>query len=238
VQMQQVMTNLAVNARDAMGRGGTLRITVECDGTSVRIIVADTGCGIAPGTLPYIFEPLFTTKHSGTGLGLAVAQQMVVRNGGAIAVESTLGQGTRFFIDLPVTTPPEHDHGAAESPAVQMLGIRRVLIVEDEPSVALGLEAILEAEGVEVRIVGRGAEATAAVARFDPDAVLLDMSLPDMTGAAVYREIAAEHPDIGVIFSTGHADESGVPRTASRHVGFLRKPYSTEMLLSKLREVV
>jgi PAS domain S-box-containing protein len=99
-QMQQVLTNLALNARDAMGGNGTLRIAAERAGTMVRMMVIDSGCGIAAETLPYIFEPLFTTKHSGTGLGLAVAQQIVVRNAGTITVESTVGVGTRFHIEL------------------------------------------------------------------------------------------------------------------------------------------
>jgi two-component system cell cycle sensor histidine kinase/response regulator CckA len=237
-QMQQVLTNLALNARDAMNGDGTLRIVAERAGILVRMIVADSGCGIAPETLPYIFEPLFTTKHSGTGLGLAVAQQIVVRNGGTIAVESTVGLGTRFTIDLMAAQPPECVAPGAVKPSNGDLGIHRVLIVEDEPSVASGLEAILEAEGVEVRVVFRGEEAAAAMAKFDPDAVLLDMSLPDMSGAAVYAQIAAGWPDVPVIFSTGHADESRLPQWSSKHVGFLRKPYSGEVLLTKLREVV
>jgi PAS domain S-box-containing protein len=235
-QMQQVLTNLAVNARDAMGGSGALRIGAERAGGMVRIDVVDTGCGIPPETLPYIFEPLFTTKHSGTGLGLAVAQQIVVRNGGTIAVESTVGEGTRFVIELPEAAPETRPDD--ERPADQQLGIRCVVIVEDEPSVASGLEAILEAEGVEVHVVERGAEAQGAVARFGPDAVVLDMSLPDMSGADVYEQIAARWPDMAVIFSTGHADESRLPQKSSKHVAFLRKPYSSDVLLSKLREVI
>src|SRR5207244_2663744 len=126
-QMQQVLTNLAVNARDAMGGSGALRIVAERAGGLVRIAVADTGCGIPAKTLPYIFEPLFTTKHSGTGLGLAVAQQIVLRNGGTIGVESTVGEGTRFVIELPAT-PPERQ-AQEERPADQQLGIRCVVIV-------------------------------------------------------------------------------------------------------------
>jgi PAS domain S-box-containing protein len=236
-QMQQVLTNLALNARDAMAGEGTLRLVAKRTGALVRMIVTDTGCGIPPETLPYIFEPLFTTKHSGTGLGLAVAQQIVIRNGGTIVVKSVVGEGTRFQIDLPSAAAPKHAAPADAKPNEE-LGVRRVLIVEDEPSVASGLEAILEAEGVEVRIVARGGDAAAAMAKFGPDAVLLDMSLPDMSGAAVYELISARWPDVAVIFSTGHADESRLPKWSSRHVGFLRKPYTSEVLLTKLREVV
>jgi PAS domain S-box-containing protein len=237
-QMQQVLTNLALNARDAMNGEGTLRIVAERTGGTVRMIVTDSGCGIPPETLPYIFEPLFTTKHFGTGLGLAVAQQIVMRNGGTISVESTVGEGTRFRLDFPAAPPPELAAVEVAKPSGADLGVLRVLIVEDEPSVALGLEAILESEGMEVRVVTRGGEAAAAVAGFGPDAVLLDMSLPDMSGAAVYEQLAARWPDVAVIFSTGHADESRLPKWSSKHVGFLRKPYTSEVLLTKLREVV
>jgi len=202
------------------------------------MVVADSGCGIPPNTLPYIFEPLFTTKHSGTGLGLAVAQQIVLRNGGVISVESTVGEGTRFHIDLPAAALPVREASPSDPEAGQQLSVRCVVIVEDEPSVASGLEAILEAEGVEVHVVGRGGEAAAAVAKFGPDAILLDMSLPDMSGAAVYEQIVARWPDVPVIFSTGHADEARLPQWSSKHVGFLRKPYSSDVLLTKLREVV
>src|SRR5205823_10294601 len=136
-QMQQVLTNLAVNARGAMAGNGTLRIAAERPhGNQVRVIVGDTGCGIPAETLPYIFEPLFTTKRSGTGLGLAVAQQIVVRNGGTIGVESAVGQGTRFQIELALTDPPAPVASTDDAADDHLSGIRCVLIVEDEPTVA------------------------------------------------------------------------------------------------------
>jgi PAS domain S-box-containing protein len=237
-QMQQVLTNLAVNARDAMGGNGTLRVIAERSGSQVRMIVADTGCGIDGKTLPYIFEPLFTTKHSGTGLGLAVAQQIVVRNGGIIAVESAVGEGTRFTIEFPEAQAPEHDSAGDDQSDPEQLGVHRVLIVEDDPEVASGLAAILEGAGLAVRAVERGSEAVRAAAAFEPDVVLIDISLPDMSGAEVYELIVARWPRMSVIFSTGHADEANMPQMRSAHVGFLRKPYSGDTLLSKLREVV
>ena len=237
-QMQQVLTNLAVNARDAMDGNGTLRIAAERPhGNQVRVIVGDTGCGIPAETLPYIFEPLFTTKRSGTGLGLAVAQQIVVRNGGTIGVESAVGEGTRFTIDLPAAPPPVRETAKAAESELQQVGIERVLIVEDDPSVGPGLAAILEGEGVAVRLVDRGYDAVNAAAAFHPDVVLIDVSLPDISGAEVYERIVARWPSMAVIFSTGHAEEARLPQPRSEHVGFLRKPYSGETLLAKLREV-
>ncbi|MEA2165945.1 MAG: hypothetical protein QOK37_4072 [Thermoanaerobaculia bacterium] len=101
-QVQQVLTNLALNARDAMPAGGVITLAAERHGRRIHLIIADNGSGISPETLPHIFEPLFTTKRSGSGLGLAVAHQLVVSNGGTITVQSSTDQGTRFQIDLPV----------------------------------------------------------------------------------------------------------------------------------------
>jgi two-component system cell cycle sensor histidine kinase/response regulator CckA len=237
-QMQQVIANLAINARDAMAGSGTLTLLATMGEGAVRLVVADTGHGIPPENLPFIFEPLFTTKHSGTGLGLAVAQQLVVRNGGTIGVESAMGIGTRFQIDLQESLPvasllPDVQHISAQD-----FGVRRVVIVEDDQTVAAGLRSDLESEDIEVRVVNRGAEAVGAVAAFKPEVVLIDISLPDISGAEVYQQIAAKWPKMGVIFSTGHADESHLPQPTPKNVGFLRKPYSTETLMTKLREVV
>jgi PAS domain S-box-containing protein len=236
-QMQQVVMNLAFNARDAMNAGGTLTLSAA-RGDMVRVVVADTGCGMDAETLPFIFEPLFTTKKSGTGLGLAVAQQLVIRNGGTIAVESTPGVGTRFKIELPEALPSVQRLLDEPLLSPDQFGVRRVLIVEDDRSVASGLASILESEKVQVRVVVRGGEAVGAIAAFDPDVVLIDIGLPDMSGTAVYEQIAARWPRMSVIFSTGHADEARFPYPGLKHVGFLRKPYSTETLLNKIREVV
>jgi len=236
-QMQQVVTNLALNARDAMSGSGTLTIsTTRTDDACVRIAVADTGCGIPADALPFIFEPLFTTKRSGTGLGLAVAQQLVVHNRGTIGVESSSTGGTRFRIDLPETAPPTPAVEVASVPPLRC-GIRRIVIVEDDTAVAAGLTSILQSENVSVHVVHRGSEAVDAVARFHPDVVLIDISLPDMNGTSVYEKISARWPEMAVVFSTGHAEESRLPRAGLNRVAFLRKPYSTETLLTKLREV-
>jgi PAS domain S-box-containing protein len=237
-QMQQVLTNLSLNAGDAMPQGGTLTLSAARTEKSVRLIVSDTGCGIAEQTLPFIFEPLFTTKYSGTGLGLAVVQQLVLRNGGTITVESSIDSGTRFQIDLP------EDSAAAVKPADEArgsppgFGVHRVLIVEDDPFVADGLSSMLELEGVRVLAVNLGCEAVAAVAAFQPDVVLIDIKLPDISGSEVYSRISAKWPQLAVIFSTGHADESLLPQSSSGRVGFLRKPYDGDALVATLREVV
>jgi PAS domain S-box-containing protein len=247
VQLQQVLTNLVLNARDAMAGGGVITIAVH-DETSgadfssgpippgvVLITVHDTGGGMSPEVLRNIFEPLFTTKRTGTGLGLAVALQVIRRHGGSIHAESKVGQGTTFFIFLP-TAPAEMPEVVPEKEVVNSR-IRRVLLVEDEPAVATGIVLLLEAEGIEVRAIERGGEALDAIKDFRPDGVILDMSLPDMRGTEVYERIAAQHPDMPVLFSSGHGDESQVENFTNEHVAFLRKPYEFAALMTALDNI-
>ncbi len=139
---------------------------------------------------------------------------------------------------MPLASPAVVTFDENERVSPRDFGVERVVIVEDDVAVASGLTAILESEGVEVRVVGRGREAMHAVERFDPDVVIIDISLPDIDGTAVYETLAARWPAIRVIFSTGHADETNLPQVKSERVGFLRKPYGIETLFAKLREVV
>lgn len=241
LQLQQVLINLALNARDAMSRGGKITIALSADRSRARegmavLSVADSGCGMTGKVLESIFVPLFTTKRTGTGLGLAVAQQVVARNGGSIHGESTPGAGTTFYIAIPLAGS---SHGSAEVVAPRaLLHVTRILLVEDEPAVAAGVVALLETEGIEVAVVGQGAEAVAAANSLRPDAVILDLTLPDIQGTEVYERLAARWPDLPVIFSTGHGDETALkPYLSSPHVGFLRKPYDFAALTAMLQKV-
>ncbi len=247
-QLQQVLTNLVLNARDALSDKGVITIAVQ-DATSGKeftfgrvppgfalLSVHDNGSGMTPEVLQNIFEPLFTTKRTGTGLGLAVALQVIRRHGGSIHAESKVGEGTTFFILLPTAF--------AETPALVLAKeqakprTRRVVLVEDEPAVATGIVLLLETEGVEVRVAERGGDALWAIEDFQPDAVILDMSLPDMRGTTVYERIAAQYPMLPVLFSSGHGDESDVEKYfASEHVAFLRKPYELAALMEALEKI-
>jgi len=246
-QLQQVLTNLVLNARDAMPSGGTITLITADSGDRqfsfgripdgrVLLAVRDNGSGMLPEVRQSIFEPLFTTKRSGTGLGLAVAQQVIERHGGTIYVDTAPGAGTTFFLLL----------SAAEEPGVQQAekrasstSVRRVLLVEDEPAVAAGITALLEAEGIEVRAVERGADAPDAAESFRPDAVILDLSLPDISGLDVYASLKMLLPDLPIVFSSGHADQAALEQQInSSSVAFLRKPYEVEALLDALQHVV
>jgi two-component system cell cycle sensor histidine kinase/response regulator CckA len=238
-----------LNARDAMPNGGAITL-FTLDSTDrqqfsfgqipdgkVLLAVRDNGSGMLPKVRDSIFEPLFTTKRTGTGLGLAVAKQVVERHGGTIHVDTAPGEGTTFYLLLPTgektaRKTPEKKRGS-ETP------VRRVLLVEDEPAVSAGVIAVLEEEGIEVRAVERGTEAPDAAESFRPDAVILDLSLPDIGGLDVYASLKTIAPDLPIIFSSGHADQAVLEQQLdSSSIVFLRKPYEVGDLLDALRRAV
>ena len=248
VQLNQIFTNLIVNARDAMPNGGTLTVNAEpCrSGCTfafgivpsidrfIHFTVADTGTGIEPDVLRHIFEPLFTTKKSGgTGLGLAVTHQVIRHHGGHVFVDSRPGRGTAFHIFL-LAAEPSFSATAIPAERRSMAGLR-LLLVEDEIAVASGIAAVLELEDLTVNMVHRGEDAVPAIEKDRPHAVILDVGLPDMDGVAVYELIALKWPDLPVIFSTGHGDESKLAEYLARpNVRFLMKPYDLDTLLGVL----
>ena len=243
-QLQQVITNLVLNARDATPRGGTITIGVEERASepdrgeqSVVISVADTGSGIPAEMLTLIFEPLFTTKRSGgTGLGLAIVSQIVEKHGGTIHVESEPGRGTTFRIGIPIASRAESVEPVM--PPRRVGTVERLLIVDDEPMITDGLSAVLELDGIATHVVALGGEVESAVESFRPEAVLLDLNLPDISGAQVYEILMSRWPDLPVIISSGHTDESGVRElTRGARAAFLPKPYDMDTLLETLAVV-
>ena len=253
-QIHQTVMNLIVNARDAMPGGGTLTIRavrepedakfafgrVEHPERFVHLSVSDSGTGMTAETRRHIFEPLFTTKKSGTGLGLPLAHQIVARHGGDIYVESAIGHGTTFHLFLPACDPAPRPVAtpAPPPPAAPRTRFRRVLLVEDDAAVAAGIVSVLEMEGLEVDIVDNGTDAIETIRANPPDVVVLDVGLPDMEGTAVYDAIAVTHAGLPVIFSTGHADASRLEEYLARpRVSYLLKPYDAEALLAAIEEV-
>jgi two-component system, cell cycle sensor histidine kinase and response regulator CckA len=238
-----------LNARDAMPRGGAITIiTADADDRQefsfggippdkVMLAVRDTGSGMLPKVRDSIFEPLFTTKRAGTGLGLAVAKQVIERHGGTIHVDTAPGEGTTFFLLLPAGEKP-----AGQKPERQAginTSVHRVLLVEDEPAVAAGVVAVLEEEGIEVRAVDRGTDAPDAVESFRPDAVILDLRLPDISGLDVYESLKTIAPDLPIIFCSGHGDQAVLEeQLRSPGLVFLRKPYDVDALMAALQRAV
>lgn len=242
-QLEQVFTNLLLNARDAKatrivisaeecvsGRTAFPFGTISTPDRFVHFGVADDGVGMSADVLERIFEPLFTTKQSGgTGLGLPIAQQIILKHGGTIAARSTPGRGTHFDLLLPREIAPATIEPGHERPSPIPA---RVLIVDDEPNIVEGITALLELEGNQVRTVANGAATLPAIEEFDPDVVVLDVGLPDVDGRELYASIQKRWPDLAVIFSTGHAT---VP--ASDRGYFLRKPYEFTELLAAMAAV-
>lgn len=248
VQMQQVILSLVVNVNDDAPNGGRITISVEPTnditafpfgtiGPDMAVItIHDTRLPAAAGPTVNDIERLFSTSHPIGEIALAVAQQVIVAHGGLLHVERTPGKGSAFYIVLPAETAQWAGETLAGSRAPATLN--RVLMVEDEPIVASGIAALLEAEGIAVAILNRGEEAVRHAEEFRPDAVILDISLPGISGVEVFENLSARWPDLPVVFASGHGDSRSLKAYLSKpHVGFLRKPFEFEALLSLLGRI-
>jgi PAS domain S-box-containing protein len=245
--LHQAFANLISNARDAMTQPGTLRIAVQraapqspsliTPGRFIAVSVSDTGHGMAKETLDRVFEPLFTTKKGrGTGLGLAVVHQIVTAHGGYVFAESEPGKGSAFTMFLAVAEPARIAAAAPVAARPEIPANTRVLLVEDDQNVAAGTMAMLSLEEIDAEVVNAGAAAMAAVERFAPTVVILDVGLPDTDGREVFAALRARWPSLPVIFSTGHAETGGVGGAAER-VRILQKPYEIGALLQCIAEI-
>jgi len=247
LQIAQVLTNLAVNARDAMHEeNGHLTVSVArvrsygslgfaslpTPDRFIHFAVSDDGGGMTKEQLAHLFEPLFTTKKGGTGLGLAVSYQIINTHDGYISAESRPGLGTTFHILLPETLPMFES--VQETPR-ELPPAARVLIVEDESAVASGISALLELEGMKTHVVDTGAAAVPAAEEFGPDVVILDIGLPDMSGIDVYANLSARWPRLPVLFSSGHAGAATLEGYLTRrNVALVVKPYDLATLCGTL----
>jgi len=232
--LQQVATNVIVNARDAMPNGGELTIEASlAENGQVEVSLTDSGPGIPDQLLDRIFEPLFTTKRSGTGLGLSIAHQAMVQQGGTLRVSSRVGEGTTFTIALAAAPVPVMRDGNQK----RSIEPRRIVLVEDDESVGEGIRALLIDEGYEVQLVTSGAAAIEIVGSFVPELVLLDVNLPDMSGFQVYEELSKRWPGLPVIFSTGHADARALGEAQHRNVPSIMKPYDIDELLAVVSRI-
>jgi len=251
-QLEQVIVNLAVNARDAMSEkgGGTLTIqtySVKSDqvaelGSDILPIadysalsVADTGCGISASVLGKIFEPFFTTKEigKGTGLGLSTVYGIVKQSGGFIFAESKVGKGTSFVIYLPVYREEAATKARRGGKPKQdeLWGSGTVLLVEDEPMVRAVAERALTRHGYTVITADNGEEALELLARGDPiDLLLSDVVMPGMDGPAMVEQARKERPDLKVLFMSGYAEEQLRDSINVDNAHFLPKPFSVQEL--------
>ncbi|HEX8851011.1 MAG TPA: ATP-binding protein [Gemmatimonadaceae bacterium] len=245
-QLEQVIVNLAVNARDAMPNGGVLTIATEhgggADSGLVRLVVRDTGTGMSEATRARIFEPFFTTKEpgKGTGLGLSTVYGIVAQSGGRIEVESALGAGTTFAVMLPAgesAAPAERNEATASPPP---RGTETVLLVEDEATVRDLAERALRTQGYAVLVAENGAAAL-DIARGVPgviDLLVTDVVMPGMSGPMLVTRLAALHPAIRVLYVSGYADDTIASYRLDPTSAFLAKPFTPVSLAWKVREVL
>lgn len=255
-QIEQVVLNLALNARDAMPEGGRLTITtadavIEAaevhglgytvdPGEYVRLSMADTGTGIEPSTQAHIFEPFFTTKEQGTGLGLSTVYGIVRQTGGHIRVESQLGRGTEFEIYLPRVEgeeEPKPDVPAGVAPS----GTEAILLVEDEETVRSLADRVLRRSGYDVLGAANGSEALAVCKEHGGpiDLVLTDVVMPEMSGHALVEQLLRLRPTLRVIFMSGYSEDMIVHQgVLERANAFLPKPFTPRTLARLVRDVL
>ncbi|MCC6988468.1 MAG: PAS domain S-box protein [Acidobacteria bacterium] len=256
--LDQVLLNLAVNARDAMPKGGRLRVetweeTVSEEGDRpypdvlpgryVGMSVSDTGCGIPADVLPRIFEPFFTTKEAGkgTGLGLATVFGIVRQHGGWVTVASEPGQGTTFRILLPAIAATLEQVNDRAKPAPRG-GTETVLVVEDEPSVRTLVRAILQRRGYTVIEAASGVEALKLwdAHRAQVSLLLTDLVMPDgVNGQELARRLRLDMPGLRVVFSSGYSSEiAGRELKLGAGENFLQKPFSADTLSEMVRRAL
>ena len=247
----QVLMNLLTNASDALaGQPGTITVRArripEADarwahalgaavrpGPCVLVEVEDTGTGMDAATRTRVFEPFFTTKDKGHGLGLAACLGIVSTHGGAVFVESELGTGSRFSVLFPASASDQA--APAASTAMRVARPCAVLVVDDEPLIRTQLRRALEQRGYTIDEASDGRSALARLAARPPDAIILDMSMPDLDGAEVLRRIRATGSAVPVLLSSGHIDTSVEARLdPAMYQAYLSKPYTLAELIDAL----
>lgn len=261
-QMEQVLINLAVNARDAMDGGGNLTIKtanfendkiLECRGDNmppgqwIAISVTDTGCGISKENLGRIFEPFFTTKDigQGTGLGLATVYGIIRQTGGYMDVQSKTGKGTTFTIYLPRLSESEEDEYVAdeyepEDEAQDLTGTARIMLVEDEAAVRTFSSRALVNKGYEVLEAENGEHALnvlAALENKELDLLITDVIMPNMDGPTLAQRVRQDSPELKIIFISGYTEEK-LKEHMDENIWFLPKPFTLQQLAAKVKEAL
>jgi CheY-like chemotaxis protein len=256
-QVQQVLMNLCVNARDAMPEGG--RLTIEAEnlsideglarhyleakaGTYVRIAVTDTGSGIPPEVLDKVFEPFFTTKPTGkgTGLGLSTVYSIVKSHGGFVSVYSEMGMGTSFSIYLPASDKDAHLPINGEAQDTFHGNGELILVIDDEEYIREAAHEILESSGFRVVTASNGRHGVEVFRqhRGEVSAIITDLMMPEMDGVAAIRAVRALSADVPIIAASGMTSgKVGESQAAGANL-FISKPFTAEKLLASLHRVL
>ena len=256
-QLEQVVMNLAVNARDAMPGGGRLTIATAnrqldepprnggdaTPGRYVQLQVSDTGTGMSADVRAHLFEPFFTTKPQGkgTGIGLATVYGIVKQSGGFIEIDSEVGRGTTFTICLPATEVPKSDDRAGRGRATVRHGFETILVVEDNDAARKLARTALGRFGYRVLEAASGESALGIVnrQRGGVDLVVTDLVMPGITGVELSRKLRDVHPEVRILFTSGYSGDSAVDLDAISDVtAFLPKPYTLESLAKAVRDAL
>jgi two-component system, cell cycle sensor histidine kinase and response regulator CckA len=257
-QMEQVLMNLALNARDAMPKGGRLRFQTRDEvlahprqlsgatmdaGRYVIATVSDTGAGMTPDIVKQIFDPFFTTKSlgRGTGLGLSTVYGIVKQSNGFIFVTSELGEGTVFEIFLPCVDEPVEAMKRGATPTANLEGSETILLVDDDAGVRDLLARALKANGYHVLVAPEGLEATSAAVQHAGAIHLLitDLVMPGIGGAELALQLTATRPSLAVLYISGYPDRRESDLDGSAGAGtYLQKPFTPSQLVRKVRELL
>jgi two-component system cell cycle sensor histidine kinase/response regulator CckA len=238
-QIEQVLLNLVLNSRDAMPKGGQIRIAVTHQHQSIGLSVSDTGAGMSPEVLARVFEPFFTTKGSqGSGLGLASAHGIVHQSNGEIAVDSTEGLGTTVTMKFPAAEQHQAEAAVTREGRPEK---KTVLLVEDEEPVRRVLRLMLERSGL--RVI-ESASPLEACTVFEEDAsrvdvLVTDVIMPEMNGPTLAKRFLERRPDLPVLFLSGHSNVSSDLLTPDNpRIAFLPKPVGATQLGVRVRELL
>jgi len=256
-QLEQVIMNLAVNSRDAMPQGGTLKIDTTdlvldgeleqkegalARGAYVSLSVIDTGCGMDEETQLHIFDPFFTTKKvgEGTGLGLSTVYGIVQQGGGGIQVHSVPGQGSTFRLLFPLISEVDSEPAAAHRRIDSLNGSETILLLEDEPSIRTLMERSLQNLGYRVLSVHDPAEALRLCGRAQPgiDLIVTDVVMPKMSGPEFVAQACAILPGVKVLYMSGYTEHKGLQAVLRSGLPFIQKPFTPSTLVQKVREVM
>ncbi|MBN2356827.1 response regulator [candidate division KSB1 bacterium] len=257
-EIEQIIVNLAVNARDAMPKGGRLLIETKKmtykkpmqtpfvdmpPGNYVMLIIHDSGTGMSESVKKKLFTPFFTTKLHGTGLGLATVQNYVRRCNGFIDFQSELHKGTLFKIHFPETTAPIDIEGTNEDVEILPRGSETVLVVEDEPEVRRITLRLLQMQGYHVLDAQHGDDARLMCEKFhkDIDLLITDMMLPDITGPELSARLKKFRPKMKVLYISGYSNAAELQTKAGGEniqKALLQKPFTVDALARKVREIL
>lgn len=246
-RLEQVLMNLAANARDAMPRGGTLTVRTQLvqdtdDAQSVQLIVEDTGTGMAADVQARAFEPFFSTKERGrgTGLGLAMVYRIVHAVGGDARIESAVGQGTRVILTLPAAVGAHEIQAVATTPPVVRGGTECILLLEDDAAVRRSVEVVLRRAGYRVfSTTGADPEHATQLLHESPLLLLTDVVMPGNSGPEMATQLRKVQPALRVLYMSGYADDDVLVQGIERQtVAFIAKPFANHELLHAVRNAL